>query len=40
MINFFIFFLDLDQVENFIGSDPCPNCFQGYKQRTLPNESA
>ena len=39
-INFVRFFLDSDQVENFIGSDLCPNCLQGYKQRTLPNESA
>ena len=39
-INFLRIFLDSDQVENFIGSDPCPNCLQGYKQRTLPNERA
>ena len=38
--NFSDFFLDSDRVENFIGSDPCPNCLQGYKQRTLPNQSA
>ena len=40
-INFFLdYFLDSDQVEIFLGSDPCPNCLQGYKQGTLPNESA
>ena len=40
-LSFFRFvFLDSGQVENFIGSDPCPNCLQGYKQRTLPKESA
>ena len=38
-INVFRFFYS-DQVENSIGSDPCPNCLQGYKQKTLPNESA
>ena len=38
---FFQIFLEYsDQVENFIGSDPCPNCLQVYKQRTLPIESA
>ena len=38
-INFFRFFYS-DQVKIFIGSDPCSNCLQGYKQRTLHNESA
>ena len=40
ILTFSDFFLYLDHMENFIGSDPCPNYLQGYKQRTLPNESA
>ena len=31
--------LSEDQVENFIGSDPCPNFLQGYKQGTIPTKA-